>query len=55
MNKKMRRVFESDRRMELRMRLAAKRNGSYPSQSIYGVHTEEKELVTRLIARVRRL
>lgn len=55
MNKKIRRVFESDRRMELRMRLAVKQTKSFVPQFTYGVQTAEKEMVNRIIARVRRL
>ncbi|MCH7587661.1 MAG: hypothetical protein IIC78_06455 [Chloroflexi bacterium] len=55
MNKKIRRVFESDRRMELRMRLAAKRARPIVPQSIYTVQTAEREMLNRIIARVRQL
>lgn len=55
MNKKMSKVFESDRRMELRMRLAVKQLRPLSAQAIYGEQNTEKEIVNRIIARVRRL
>jgi hypothetical protein len=58
MNKKKQRMFECDRRMELRLRLAAKKIGkhSYPS-SLAGVMAgpPEREILDRLIERVRSL
>jgi hypothetical protein len=53
-----RRLFEIDRRMELRLRLAAKKLGSrHPrgSQAIVVVDPPKREMVDRLIERVRKL
>ena len=52
------RIFEIDRRMELRLRLAAKRLGDregFGSIAQYIAGQPEREVVTRLIERVRRL
>lgn len=51
------RVFEADRRMELRMRLAAKKSGMQ-KPAVAPVYTSEitnREVVERIIERVRRL
>jgi hypothetical protein len=57
MNEKQRRVFEVDRRMELRMRLVAKQAelGDSGGTSPLNPELPERDLVSRLIARVRRL
>jgi hypothetical protein len=57
MNAKQRRLFETDRRMELKMRLAAKRADSIETTGTGPLMAEvpERELLTRLIDRVRRL
>ncbi len=58
MNAKYRKVFETDRRMELRLRLAAKkaRVASKPVMiPQYATRIPERELVTRIIERVRTL
>ncbi len=58
MNEKQRRIFEVDRRMELRLRLVAKQaelDGSGSGTSPLNPELPERELVSRLIARVRRL
>lgn len=58
MNQRRKKVFETDRRMELRLRLAAKKANvvSKPiSMPQYQHRIPEREVVTRLIERVRRL
>jgi hypothetical protein len=58
MAKGMQRVFEIDRRMELRLRLAAKRAKTMeksPLIPLYNLGTPEREVVHRIIERVRRL
>jgi hypothetical protein len=58
MNQRRKKVFEVDRRMELRLRLAAKKAkvGSKPiAMPQYSHRIPEREVVTRLIERVRRL
>ncbi|HSR48953.1 MAG TPA: hypothetical protein VLL77_13305 [Anaerolineales bacterium] len=57
MNAKQRRLFETDRRMELKMRLAAKRADNTEPTGTGPLMAEvpERELLTRLIDRVRRL
>jgi hypothetical protein len=51
------RVFEVDRRMELRLRIAAKKNGSPKPLAAPAYVTEipKREVVERIIERVRRL
>ena len=51
------RVFEVDRRMELRLRLAAKKNGVQKPQltSVYASGMSKREVVERIIKRVERL
>ena len=51
------RVFEVDRRMELRLRLAAKKNGVQKPQltSVYASEMSKREVVERIIKRVERL
>jgi hypothetical protein len=58
MNEKQRRIFEVDRRMELRMRLVAKQaeiGEAAGGTSPLNPELPEREVVSRLIARVRRL
>lgn len=55
MNKKMSKVFESDRKMELRMRLAVKQLRPLSAHAVFGAQIAEKEMLNRIIARVRRL
>lgn len=58
MAKKKKRLFEYDRRMELRLRLAAKRAGEPLLSGNQGgllIELPEKDLLDRLIDRVRRL
>jgi hypothetical protein len=58
MNERQKRMFEVDRRMELRMRLVAKRAGNGDTDggtSPLSPVMPERDLVTRLIERVRRL
>lgn len=58
MAKKKKGVFEADRRMELRMRLAAKRAGdnSYrSSDSVIPIEIPKAETLSRLIERVERI
>jgi hypothetical protein len=57
MNAKQRRLFEIDRRMELKLRLSAKRaeSGQLTELGPLSPDFPERELVTRLIERVRRL
>ena len=58
MNEKQRRIFEVDRRMELRMRLVAKQaemGEGVSGTSPLNPELPEREIVSRLIARVRRL
>jgi hypothetical protein len=58
MAKKDKGVFEADRRMELRLRLAAKRagDGNYrSSDSVIPFEIPKAEMLTRLIERVERI
>jgi hypothetical protein len=57
MNDRQRRMFEVDRRMELRLRLVAKRanTGEAGGTSPLSPVLPERDLVTRLIEKVRRL
>lgn len=58
MSKVKRKIFETDRRMELRLRLAAKRIGNGRSQGSLSElvpQIPEPEVLDRLIQRVRRL
>lgn len=57
MNAKQKRLFETDRRMELKLRLAAKRadTGEPTGTGPLSGEVPERELLTRLINRVRRL
>ncbi len=57
MNAKQRRLFDIDRRMELKMRLTAKKAGAgeLPETGPLSPDAPEQELVSRLIERVRRL
>ncbi len=58
MAKKKKGVFEADRKMELRMRLAAKRAASGDRAGIpsyLSVELPERDLLGRIIARVRTL
>ncbi len=57
MNAKEKRLFEADRRMELKLRLSAKRAGAEDLVETGPLATDppERELVTRLIERVRKL
>lgn len=58
MNEKQRRIFEVDRHMELRLRLVAKQaelGDASGGTSPLNPELPERELVSRLIARVRRL
>lgn len=57
MNAKQRRLFETDRRMEVKMRLAAKRADGSELTGTGPLLAEvpERELLRRLIDRVRRL
>jgi len=55
MAKKKRGVFEADRKMELRMRLAAKRAASGDRAGVLSVELPERDLLGRIIARVRTL
>ena len=57
MNERQRRVFEVDRRIELKLRLVAKRAGVADAVGTGPLSAElpERDLVTRLIERVRRL
>ncbi len=57
MNAKQKRLFEADRRMELKLRLLAKRAGSEDlvETGPLAADLPERELVTRLIERVRKL
>jgi hypothetical protein len=58
MAKKKKGVFEADRRMELRMRLAAKRagDGNYRSaDSVIPIEIPQAETLNRLIERVERI
>jgi hypothetical protein len=50
-------IFKVDRRMELRLRLAAKKNGTRKSfvTPYYTAETAKREVVERIIERVRRL
>jgi hypothetical protein len=58
MPNKNRRLFECDRRMELRLRLAAKKLGSRVpprSRAVVVLDPPQREMVDRLIERVRKL
>ncbi len=57
MAKSKRRIFEHDRRMELKLRIAAKRvNGGSQAQGMLQLgELPEREIVDRLIRRVQRL
>lgn len=58
MAKQAKHLFESDRKMELRLRLALKQvadTGGSGSNLILNGQQPPKELVTRLIAKVRKL
>lgn len=57
MNAKQKRLFEIDRRMELKMRLSAKRAeaGDLPGTGPLSPNTPGQELLSRLIERVRKL
>lgn len=57
MNNKQKRLFEVDRRMELKMRLAAKRadDGDLVGTGPLSAEVPERETLSRLIDRVRRL
>lgn len=58
MNKRSRKVFETDRRMELRLRLAAKKAKTLAGPVLvpqYASRIPEREIVTRIIERVLRL
>jgi hypothetical protein len=58
MSESRRRVFEVDRRMELRLRLAAKKAESNKKEAfvpLYASGIPEREVVHRIIERVRRL
>ncbi len=57
MNAKQKRLFETDRRMELKLRLSAKRAATEELEETGPLATDppEREVVTRLIERVRKL
>ena len=57
MNAKQKRIFETDRRMELKMRLSAKRaeSADLPGTGPLSPDVPGQELLSRLIERVRRL
>lgn len=58
MNAKNRKVFETDRRMELRLRLAARKEKVVSKPVMmpkYATRIPEREVVTRIIERVRSL
>ena len=58
MTAKKKRIFDHDRRMELRLRLAAKKAGKPVLSGSQGgliIELPEKDLLDRLINRVRRL
>jgi hypothetical protein len=58
MSKKDRRLFESDRRMELKLRLAASKAGASPRGSVAALELNglpDRQVLTKLIDRVRRL
>jgi hypothetical protein len=58
MKKQMRKIFEADRKMELRVRIAAKRAQTMPERALvrnYAMNTPEREIVSRIIKRVRKL
>jgi hypothetical protein len=57
MNAKQKRIFETDRRMELKMRLSAKRAeaGDLPETGPLSPDAPGHEVLSRLIERVRRL
>ncbi len=58
MNKRSRKVFETDRRMELRLRLASKKAKTHTGSVLvpqYAGRIPEREIVTRIIERVLKL
>jgi hypothetical protein len=58
MSKGRKRVFEVDRRMELRLRLAAKNAGLKEKEALvplYASGVHEREVISRIIERVRKL
>lgn len=57
MSKKGKRVFEADKKMELRLRLAMKRVGEQARGSTQAIeaHLPARELLDRLITRVEQL
>lgn len=57
MNAKQKRIFETDRRVELKMRLSAKRAeaGDLPGTGPLSPESPGQELLSRLIERVRKL
>jgi len=57
MNAKQKRIFETDRRIELKMRLSAKRAeaGDLPGTGPLSPESPGQELLSRLIERVRKL
>jgi hypothetical protein len=58
MSKSRKRVFEVDRRMELRLRLAAKNAGLKEKEAfvpLYASGVHEQEVVYRIIERVKKL
>jgi hypothetical protein len=57
MNAKQKRLFETDRRMELKLRLAAKRaeQDSLPGTGPLSAEVPERDTLARLIDRVRQL
>ena len=57
MNTKQKRLFDTDRRMELKLRLLAKRAGTeeLTDAGPLALNLPERELVRRLIERVRQL
>jgi hypothetical protein len=57
MNAKQKRIFETDRHMELKMRLSAKRAeaGDLPGTGPLSPDNPPPELLSRLIERVRKL
>jgi hypothetical protein len=58
MSKSRKRVFEVDRRMELRLRLAAKNAGLNEREAfvpLYASGVHERDVINRIIERVRKL
>lgn len=57
MNAKQKRLFDVDRRMELKLRLAAKRadDGDLAETGPLSAEVPEREMLSKLINRVRRL